>query len=268
MIKESYKKELSITAPLKLQAAASKKDVLKLQSWIVLHEMARPGSSSMIAIDGDFGSATDQAVRNFQRNKGLRATGVADQKLFDLLSAPLKEAFTKRMEGAGIRELVVNAAEQHLSSHPFELTIKLQANSGPWVRAYMDGNEGQSWWWCMGFVQTIIDQAFSQQGRSFKEIMPLTYSCDTVGMHALNKGKLIRFSQVRSNPGKVQPGDIFLVQKSPYDWIHTGIITKVGNDTFETIEGNTNREGSANGDRVFRRIRNFRAGKLDVYSWE
>lgn len=268
MIKEHYKKELILSTPVGINSGSSKKDVIRVQSWIVLHEMARPGSSSIIGIDGDFGSATELAVKNFQKKNHLRGSGVIGPKTFELLCEPLLNAFSYQTGSSNLRQTILAVANRHLESHPFEITIKQQNNSGPWVRSYMDGHEGSNWLWCMGFVQTIFDQAFSIHGRSFKEIMPLTYSCDTVGMHALNKGKLVRFGQVRSAPNRIKPGDIFLIQKSTYDWIHTGIITRVGTDTFETIEGNTNREGSSNGDRVYRRIRNFRMGRIDVYSWD
>jgi hypothetical protein len=52
------------------------------------------------------------------------------------------------------------------------------------------------------------------------------------------------------------------------DWIHTGIIISVSGDVFETIEGNTNNDGSHNGNRACKRVRNFKTSKLDVFSIE
>jgi len=66
----------------------------------------------------------------------------------------------------------------------------------------------------------------------------------------------------------MKPGDFFLLQKSRYDWTHTGIIISVSNDVIETIEGNTNQVGSRNGIAVLKRTRNFRNSKLDVFSIE
>lgn len=264
MLKNHFQKELVLEGNLRKGAGNNKKDVVRIQSWLMIHEMARPGTIPVIGIDGDFGPATMEAVKHFQKSAGLRQTGIVDQAAFKEMVAPLRRAFLGTAAGSTLRDLVVNSALIHVANHPFELVIKNQANCGPWVRSYMDGNEGQTWWWCMGFVQTILDQAFSALGRSFKEMLPHTYSCDTVGMNALNNGLLLRYTQVRKDPSLVRPGDIFLVQKTPFDWIHTGIITKVGTDVFETVEGNTNRAGSANGDRVYRRIRNFRQSRLDV----
>jgi hypothetical protein len=35
-----------------------------------------------------------------------------------------------------------------------------------------------------------------------------------------------------------------------YSWIHTGMVSVLHEETFDTIEGNTNDEGSANGYEV------------------
>lgn len=266
MIKEHYKKELVVAAPMSRESAPNKKDVMKLQSWLSLYEMANPNAGTMTGIDGDFGPATELAVKKFQQASGVSATGKVNQTLFTKLVTPMQQAFEAAPSSGGLRELVVAIALHHLKSLPRELTIKGQSNSGPWVRAYMDGNEGEPWFWCMGFVQTIIDQAASALEKNFKTLMPLTYSCDTVGTTGLQKNILTRYSKLRTDPSLAKPGDIFLLQKTTHDWTHTGIIIKVGAEVFETVEGNTNDAGSSNGNGVFRRVRNFMQSKLDVFS--
>jgi hypothetical protein len=89
-----------------------------------------------------------------------------------------------------------------------------------------------------------------------------------VGSIGLEKGLLTRYQKIRTTPSLIKPGDIFLLQKSNLDWIHTGIITAVRNDVIETIEGNTNLAGSRNGIAVMKRTRNFQQSKLDVFSIE
>ncbi|TMI64904.1 MAG: peptidoglycan-binding protein [Bacteroidetes bacterium] len=269
MQKTTYLKELSISATQKKGGANSnKKDVMKIQSWLALFAMSNPNAGTTTDVDGDFGQATEKSVMNYQKAKGLTQNGVVDKPTFDLLSEPMKNAFEGNINGASLRQLVVNTAINHLKNHPFELNVKGQSNMGPWVRAYMEGHEGTSWFWCMGFVQGIIDQAASLQEKNFKTLMPLTFSCDTVGTIGLQKGLLSRFTAVRNNPSLVKPGDIFLLQKTPNDWIHTGIIISIGNGVFETIEGNTNDGGSNNGNAVLKRVRNFMQSKLDVFSIE
>ncbi len=269
MKKTAYQKELVIKATQKRKGADNnKKDVMKIQSWLTLFSIRNSSSATATGIDGDFGPATERAVKNFQEVNGLSKTGVVDQNLFNTLASGLKEAFEKPLINNNLRDLMVEVADNHLKQHPFELNIQGQSNSGPWVRSYMDGNDGSPWFWCMGFAQTILDQAASFLNKNFKTLMPLTYSCDTVGNTGLEKGLLFRYQKIRKEPFLLKPGDIFLTQKSLLDWTHTGVITAIEGDVIETIEGNTNHQGSRNGVAVMKRTRNFRKSKIDVFSIE
>ena len=103
-----------------------------------------------------YGPATEQAVINYQKSKGISQTGIVDQGVFNLLCEPLRNAFEGPISGSGLRQLILNKAFNHENQNQFELVIDGQPNSGPWVRAYMNRHEGMEWLWCMGFVQTII----------------------------------------------------------------------------------------------------------------
>jgi len=269
MKKSHFQKELTIPSSQRLNDVNNtKKDVLKIQSWLMLFELVKPNSGTLTGIDGDFGPATEKAVVNFQKANGIKQDGVVDAAVFNLLCKPLQKAFETVPTGNGLRQRILSAAKLHIENFPLELIIKKQSNSGPWVRSYMNGSEGEDFLWCMGFVQTIIDQAASSLGKDFETLMPSTFSCDDVGNTGLKKKLLTRFTKVRQNPSLVKPGDIFLIQKSSTDWIHTGIIVSVGDGVFETIEGNTNNDGSSNGNRACKRVRNFMKSKLDVFSIE
>jgi peptidoglycan hydrolase-like protein with peptidoglycan-binding domain len=269
MIKTHFNKELSISATQQKNAATNTKaDVQKIQAWLNLFALKNPTAGTATGIDSDFGSATETAVINFQNTKGLPQTGIVDAELFSELCRPLSDAFQTQPTGNTLRELIISTGNIHVQNSPTELVINSQSNSGPWVRSYMDGNEGENMLWCMGFVQTIIDEAASQLGKDFRTVMPQTFGCDDVGRAGLKKGLLTRFTEVRNNPAKVKPGDIFLFQKTPDDWFHTGIIAAIHNDVFETIEGNTNAGGSSNGTIACKRSRNFMLSKLDVFSIE
>ncbi|MBQ4821034.1 peptidoglycan-binding domain-containing protein [Aquimarina sp. MMG016] len=267
MKKTAYQKELTIKAIQKKKGSSNnRKNVMKIQSWLSLFSIWNPSSGTATSIDGDFGSATERAVKNFQRINGMTENGTVDQNVFDKLCKNLKDAFEGPLHSSNLRDLVVEVAENHLKNHPFELDIKGQSNSGPWVRSYMDGNDGSPWFWCMGFVQAILDQAASQMGENFKTLMPLSYSCDTIGNKGLEKGLLIRNQKIRTDPSLVKLGDVFLIRKSTFDWTHTGIITAISGNVIETIEGNTNFQGSRNGIAVMKRTRNLRKSKIDVFS--
>ena len=167
-----------------------------------------------------------------------------------------------RIDGNDLRTLIIKYAEQQMENKPREL---YNNNQGPWVRAYMDGHEGKAWAWCMGFVQTVLDQACTTLNKSFTDIMPFSYSCDVVGEHGVSTKKLIPYNQLRENPSFIASGDVFLIRKRANDWIHTGIITGVEGDWLHTIEGNTNDEGSREGFEVCRRMRNYKNSTIDLF---
>ena len=117
----------------------------------------------------------------------------------------------------------------------------------------------------MGFVQSILDLASDSLDLKFTSIMPHTYSCDVVGEAGRANGKLIRNRALRKDPALIEPGDVFLVVNSSRDWTHTGIIIQRKGDWIETIEGNTNDEGSREGFEVCRRLRDFMNNNIDIY---
>ena len=263
MIKSYYLKEISGITTCKIGSRGN--DVKRIQEWLCLQALLNSSLATTVNIDGRFGPATENAVKNFQKSNGLKEDGIVDNNLFYLLSKPLKNAY-EDLPDSSLSELVVLYAQQHLNNKPVEFQINGIQNTGPWVRSYCQGNEGNDWPWCMGFVQTILDLAFSRKGLKFTSAMPFSYGCDYVAKHAIDTGKFIKNVEIRTNPAKAKAGDVFLIRKTPTDWIHTGIISKVSNDFFETIEGNTNTAGSPNGYGVFKRIRNFRTTTIDVFS--
>lgn len=116
------------------------------------------------------------------------------------------------------------------------------ANDGPWVEAIQrtTGNKrGDAW--CASFVNFVIDIAYKDQNP-----LPATASCD----------ELLAFAKARGLfTASPEPGDVFLVMKTPTDATHTGIVAKVFAETVSTIEGNTNREGAREGNGVWARER-------------
>ena len=145
--------------------------------------------------------------------------------------------------------MVVAYALQHLQSSPREIGGQ---NKGPWVRLYMNGNEGQQWPWCAGFVSFILRQACKTMGESLP--IQTSFSCDSLAHSAKSRGRFL--------PGRgldrslIKPGMLFLNRRTATDWVHTGIVVKAEAEVFMTIEGNTNDEGSREGyDRPFKRSR-------------
>lgn len=261
MQKKQYILELKTQELYVKEGLENANDVRKVQEWLNLWKRYDKNWNISVKIDGDFGKGTKAAIVEFQRFHNLEQDGIVGNLTWTKLTEPMRKAFSRIDEEMSFRELIVAYAENHLKSGPREFN----QNEGTWVRAYMDGHEGANWPWCMGFVQTIVDQASFTIGKSLKDYLPLTYSCDVVGSYGLKNKTLIRSSELRADPSKVENGDIFLISKSARDWTHTGIITGIEGDWLHTIEGNTNDEGSREGYEVCQRKRNFNTSKIDVY---
>jgi hypothetical protein len=262
MKKNQYILELKTQKPYVKFGMENDPDVRKVQEWINLWKRYNSNWAISTAIDGDLGPSTLAAVKAFQEFHNLRVDGIVGNITWRKLTEPMQKAFT-RIDGVlNFKELVVKYAEQHLKSAPREF----KQNEGTWVRAYMDGHEGAPWAWCVGFVQTIVDQAAFTVGKALGDYMPFTYSCDVLGNYGLKNKRLIRNEELKKDARNVEAGDVFLNVKTPYDWVHTGIITKVEGDWFHTIEGNTNDEGSREGYEVCLRKRNFKTKNIDVFA--
>lgn len=232
-----YKTEIIIAQDIK--KGANKKDAEKVQQWINFH------SPNRLKIDRNFGSQTEQAVKDFQKTHGLPMNGIVDSATFNILSHPLRKAFSIReIQYTDFRDLICKIAKIHANCGPIEFSIHGSdgGNRGPWVRSYCNGDENV--YWCMGFVQTIFDHACDIANIDLSKIMSSSSNiidCDTVANFALGKGYLIRNSALSGQINEIRPGDVFF-KYSPdggQKWHHTGIIVeKNGGDSVTTVEGN------------------------------
>ena len=260
MQKTHYLKELQLAKSCSLGSRGP--DVKRIQEWLNLWAYKIPGLPKIL-IDGDFGPATAAAVIAFKKTVGFcpeKLTSLVNAAVFAALTKPMKLAFIFKPQDLSVRKSLLLCAEQHLHHNARETGF----NEGPWVRSYMNGQEGKNWPWCAGFVQTVFDQALSFSGKKYTDFMPGTFSCDVLGQHVLKQKNLIRNKDLKRNSTLVKPGDLFLVSRTASDWSHTGIIEKIEGNVFYTIEGNTNQAGTREGVAVMRRLRNFHTNPLDV----
>ena len=133
--------------PQTLEQGSSGRDVRRIQEWLCLNGFG-------VVVDGDFGPATEDGVKAFRRKRRLPVRGPVDAATFDKLSSPMRRALsTPRSVPRDIGDAVVYVARRHLTQHPREIAGQ---NLGPWVRLYMDGKEGKSYPWCVGFVQPCL----------------------------------------------------------------------------------------------------------------
>lgn len=217
-----------------------------VQEWLCLHDV-------QVAVDGKYGPATAEGVRRFQTLQGLRPTGRVNRDTFEALLGPLNTARSDlSVSGHSLGQLIVAYAEQHLGQHPREIGGQ---NMGPWVRLYMRGLEGSEWPWCAGFACFILAQA--SRSLSVSTPLHLSFSCDLLATDAMRRETFLPETRVGS-PSDIPPGSLFLLRRIAGDWIHTGLVVSADQETFETIEGNTNDAGDREGYEVCRRLRGYK----------
>lgn len=259
MEKKHYLTELK--KPSKLVKKGQKSaDAKRVQEWLNLWKFYDSRWNQQIIVDGDFGPASEKAVKNFQAFRGLTSDGTVGAQTWKELVKPMQEAFNEITFYASenIRQRVVAYANQQEKSQPTELND----NEGPWVRAYMDGNEGSNWFWCVGFVETVLDLAYSSLGLSFRNYFPnpSDYSCDKVLEYARNNSLLVGKQELLNKTYIPAEGDMFLLMNpnNTDDATHIGFVVSCEDTILTTIEGNTDdHEGSRNGGEVCKRTRNF-----------
>jgi hypothetical protein len=99
-------------------------------------------------------------------------------------------------------------------------------------------------YWCMAFVWWCHRDAAARLG--VPNPLPRTGRCSTLYRWAKREGHMARHPR---------PGDIFLVRGGRTGHCHTGLVVAVPGERVQTVEGNTDPGGSANGIGVFQRSR-------------
>lgn len=226
-----------------LREGATGIPVKRVQEWLNLRAFG-------VRVDSEYGAVTARAVTLFQESVGLDPIGEVDEATFSHLVQPTVTVLEQRLSASlSVESAVLDYAAAHLDVHPLEVGGQ---NKGPWVRLYMEGHEGTPWPWCAGFVSFVLSQAVE----SLETAMPIagSFSCDTLAAQAREAGLFLPEEEAQ---GSLRPGSIFLIRRTATDWTHTGFVTDVHEGVFDTIEGNTNDDGSREGFEVCARSRGF-----------
>jgi peptidoglycan hydrolase-like protein with peptidoglycan-binding domain len=236
--------DLKLGAPKKRGSSGEK--VRLIQGWLSLRGFK-------LVVDGGYGEATARQVRAFQKAQGLPVTGAVDDETYARLVQPMVAALSPIAPDGTLGSLVVAYARQHLVQHPQEVGGE---NRGPWVRLYTDGREGADFPWCAGFVTFVLEQACRAAGVPMP--LPKTLACDEI--QACADARFLSRPKP-SQRKRITPGSVFLRPNPPGRkprYAHTGIVVQADADTFKSIEGNTNDEGSAEGFEVCARVHGYR----------
>lgn len=168
-----------------------------------------------------------------------------------------------------ISELALQIAVSQIG----QMEVPKGSNRGPMVDQYqlsigLDPSGHNPW--CMAFMYWCFGEAARRLGVQNPAIR--SASCLDVWHRAslLSAPKQLTSTQAKTDWGRVKPGMIFILETNPNTHAgHTGIVKSVSPLTgiLNTVEGNSNEDGSREGVGVFllkrRRINSINIGFID-----
>lgn len=265
---------VEITPPtLPIKAGSPAADVRRLQEWLVVQgydvglDKAKPqGSQEAAGIDGDFGNMTDMACRNFAHDHNFPYIGV-DLAFWLKLVQPMNDALAYKPTERSFGPAMLQVGHAWLAVKPMEARVLRdgslwgQDNSGPYVGLFNHGLKGDGAAWCLGVVDHLIEQT----ARALNCAPPLSTILD--GVRSLWVPRMVQEAKEKgiylgggaAIPSALKPGSVFfLIGHGSIDHTHTGIVEGANaSGMVQTLEGNTNTDGSSNGYEFIRRTRSI-----------
>lgn len=198
---------------------------------------------------GTFGPKTTRAVKLFQSTHRdqhglpLAIDGKIGAITWAILFGTGKVPMAEDASGKLLREVLKVAGTQvGVMERP------PGSNTGPEVDAYLASvGLPPGLYWCASFVYWCFRDAAKDLGSA----NPLVKTGGCLDHWNRTKGKKILAADATANPGLLVPGQIFIISHGGGSG-HTGLVEKVEGGFIDTIEGNSNPEGSSNGIGVFR----------------
>ncbi len=195
-------------------------------------------------VDGILGPQTVAETKKYQAAKGITADGIVGPQTLKELGMMGKEDESEMKPIPEDVWILNNVRTVALAIAMSQNGVRERGNnSGPAVESFLRAvGLGPGYSWCMAFVYWAFAKA--HQHANAKNRLIRTGGC----MKQWNETKCYKTT---TDP---QSGDIFIMDLGGGAG-HTGIVVSVDRDEVHCIEGNTNDNGSANGDGVYLRTR-------------
>lgn len=221
-------------------------NVRRVQEWISLR-------GQKILVDGKWGPVTSRALFKavhtaLTGGPGEKIAKITPEVWKNTIQAPFF-LFTARMHISPVQPDSLDAVWQVLrKATPCGIAEAGGNNMGPWVRAFMRGNQGSNYPWCAGFVSSVLEIA-EDADAGFKRPFDYTWSSMQMVDFARKEKKLATWEGLeRERPSLC----VFAVRGGRTSHQHVGFARAFDYEQgiFETVEGNSNSHASFDGGAV------------------
>lgn len=217
------------------------KDVAKIKA-----KLNQLGYGPLDENNPNFGETSAKVVMEFQKMNHLHEDGAVGQLTWDRLFSP---RVNKPVNSRILRYRALEIANTQLF-----VREKTGKNDGEYVKAYLNSvGLGEGFAWCQSFVYWAFSKSADQL--DIANPVPKTGGVLECLRRAKEKG-----CSIYDEP---EEGDQFIMDFGGGKG-HTGLVEAVVGDCIYTIEGNTNGEGSREGDGVYERTRGIRSIKCFI----
>lgn len=214
-----------------------------------------------LTVNGTFDSSTESVVKAFQKNNGLTADGIVGKMTIKSITDKLKvtpQTETSDVKPNNLTEAILETANSFVGQK--EISGNMGFKQPFFMRLMESVGWKKSWAWCSMFCKLVYTEAYKKMGLDPKTITQ--YISPSVQR---TRGNFIKAGfPLQTDWRQVRPGAyISWVSASDRTKGHTGILVEFldGGKKMKTIEGNTNSEGSREGDSVAIKTRNAIVGK-------
>jgi hypothetical protein len=212
---------------------------------------ASRGARRPLVADGRFGRLTREAVMAFQQSNGLTADGIIGAETWRALEAqPLASVVDKY--AVGPQEMLADVAALYVGTTE---TLDNRMGNDARLREIFEADDlvnkdgtTDGYAWCCAFVSVCIQRLFAMS-----PMFPTVSAPRVASVHlfrtrwAPEQGCLIFPPSAPHAPHK---GDVVV-----FTFSHIGIVESTGPGAIQTIEGNTNEQGSREGTTCRRKQR-------------
>ena len=271
LVKKKYLEELVFQRDIKLSDNGP--DVTLTKEWLRITDFVeRQFNTRHLTYHHFFDVTTHFVVKRIQKYLGLEVNGLVDKTIWDYLVEPMKNTYELDANSKDdIHKLVSYYASKHLQNRACQMKRDKRYTFvclvGPWVRSYMDGNDGDDFLWAQPFVCTVLDQAFSTKQKKFTDMYENSFNCEDFRKRAQKENLLIYNEDLLATKYIPKIGDIYLKIDDSNIASHSGIIYDIldkKKGLYRTIEGNVSLIGDRRGYLVSLLSRNLLQSNIQI----